>query len=75
MEKNYITILDIRHPLQPVTKLSNHKSCVNAMAWAPQSHVHLCSVGDDCQALIWDLNNMRAEITGNPSYSICKLKF
>jgi len=47
MEKNYITIIDIRHPLQPVAKLSNHKSCVNAMAWAPQSNVHICSAGDD----------------------------
>jgi len=35
MEKEYITILDIRNPLLPVSKLNNHKSCVNAMAWAP----------------------------------------
>ena len=64
MEMNYITILDIRQPLQPVSKLNNHKSCVNAMAWAPQSHVHICSAGDDSQALIWDLNHMKPEITG-----------
>jgi len=28
---------------------------VNAVCWAPHSAVHLCSAGDDCQALIWDL--------------------
>ena len=39
----------------PVMRLSNHKDCVNAVAWAPQSAVHMCTVGDDCKAYIWDL--------------------
>ena len=26
---------------------------MNAIAWAPHSHCHICSVGDDSQALIW----------------------
>lgn len=38
-------------------RLSNHKDCVNAVAWAPQSPVHMCTVGDDSKAYIWDLNN------------------
>lgn len=36
-------------------KLRNHKDSVNAIAWAPQSAVHMCSVGDDSKAYIWDL--------------------
>jgi len=28
---------------------------VNAIAWAPQSAIHMCSVGDDSKAYIWDL--------------------
>lgn len=39
--------------------LKNHKDCVNAIAWAPQSSFHLCSVGDDKQAFIWDLKGFK----------------
>lgn len=28
---------------------------MNAITWAPQSAIHMCSVGDDCKAYIWDL--------------------
>lgn len=28
---------------------------MNAIAWAPQSAIHMCSVGDDSKAYIWDL--------------------
>lgn len=45
-----------RKPVIPLMKLSNHKDCVNALAWAPQSAVHMCTVGDDCKAYIWDLS-------------------
>ena len=44
-----------RKPGVPFCKLRNHKDSVNAIAWAPQSAVHMCSVGDDCKAYIWDL--------------------
>lgn len=37
-------------------KLTNHRDCVNALAWAPQSAYHMCTVGDDSKAYIWDLN-------------------
>ena len=62
MDHNYITILDIRQPMKVLTKLVNHKDCVNAISWAPQSSSHICSVGDDCQALIWDIAEMRPEL-------------
>lgn len=67
MEQNYITLLDMRYknnifrkPSIPLCKLRNHKDCVNAIAWAPQSAVHMCSVGDDCKAFIWDLSSTRS---------------
>lgn len=28
---------------------------INAICWAPHSALHLCSAGEDSQALIWDL--------------------
>jgi WD repeat-containing protein 68 len=31
---------------------------VNATAWAPHSSCHICTAGDDAQALIWDLSAM-----------------
>ena len=31
---------------------------VNALAWAPHSSCHICTAGDDSQALIWDLSSM-----------------
>ena len=54
---NYITLLDTRQPLIPLSKLKNHKNYVNAIAWAPNSSSHLCSVGDDMTALIWDFSD------------------
>ncbi len=34
------------------------QACVNALAWAPHSSCHICTAGDDSQALIWDLSSM-----------------
>lgn len=31
---------------------------INAICWAPHSAAHLCSAGDDCQALIWDVDSL-----------------
>lgn len=31
------------------------QACVNSVAWAPHSACHICTCGDDRQALIWDL--------------------
>ncbi|KAJ1703001.1 hypothetical protein LUZ63_002780 [Rhynchospora breviuscula] len=55
MDSNRIIILDIRSPAIPVAELQRHRACVNTLAWAPQAPRHLCSAGDDGQALIWEL--------------------
>lgn len=55
MDSNKVVILDIRSPTMPVAELERHKGSVNAIAWAPQSYRHICSAGDDSQALIWEL--------------------
>nr|QBG79838.1 anthocyanin-specific WD40 transcription factor [Citrus maxima] len=55
MDSNKVVILDIRSPTLPVAELERHRACVNAIAWAPQSRRHICSVGDDSQAFIWEL--------------------
>lgn len=51
-------ILDIRVPSISVAELGGHCGCVNAIQWAPHSSCHICTVGDDNQALIWDLSSM-----------------
>ena len=48
-------ILDIRVPSLPVAELGGHHGSINATAWAPHSSCHICTAGDDSQALIWDL--------------------
>ncbi|KAK9122348.1 hypothetical protein Syun_019965 [Stephania yunnanensis] len=55
MDSSRIVVLDIRFPVMPVMELSRHRGSVNAIAWAPQSSRHICSAGDDSQALIWEL--------------------
>ena len=55
MDCDSVTILDVRSPAMPVAELSGHHSNVNAVAWAPHSTCHICTAGDDSQALIWDL--------------------
>ncbi|KAL4182587.1 hypothetical protein AMTRI_Chr11g94000 [Amborella trichopoda] len=57
MDSNKIVVLDIRYPTFPVAELQKHQASVNALAWAPHSTCHMCSAGDDSQALIWELNN------------------
>jgi len=52
-----------------LAKLQNHKESVNAVAWAPQSDHHICSVGDDSKAYIWDLNG------GKDCYQLPLLEF
>ncbi|KAK6926094.1 WD40 repeat [Dillenia turbinata] len=55
MDSNKVVILDIRSPATPVAELERHGASVNAIAWAPHSSRHICSAGDDAQALIWEL--------------------
>jgi len=63
-------ILDIRVPSLPVAELLGHTACVNAMAWAPHSSCHVCTAGDDSQALIWDLSQMPKPIE-DPILAYC----
>ena len=53
-----VVVLDIRFPTLPVAELQRHQAPVNALAWAPHSSCHICTAGDDAQALIWDLSSM-----------------
>jgi len=58
MDSLSVLILDIRYPTFPVVELKRHTAPVNALAWAPHSSFHICTAGDDTQALIWDLSSM-----------------
>ncbi|EFJ48654.1 hypothetical protein VOLCADRAFT_81071 [Volvox carteri f. nagariensis] len=56
MDSPKVVILDIRYPTLPVAELHRHQAPVNALAWAPHSAQHICTAGDDSQALIWDVS-------------------
>jgi WD repeat-containing protein 68 len=58
MDSIEVVILDVRVPCTPVARLSNHRACVNGVAWAPHSACHICTAGDDKQALIWDIQHI-----------------
>ena len=64
MDQSKVVILDIRAPSLPVAELKGHSSCVNSIAWAPHSSCHVCTAGDDSQALIWDLSQMPKPVEG-----------
>jgi len=51
-------------PSLPVAQLNGHNECVDALAWAPRSSCHICTGGDDCRALIWELSALPKPITG-----------
>lgn len=40
-------------------------SCVNAVAWSPVSSSLICTVADDCMALIWDISTLESEPAGS----------
>lgn len=62
MDSSAVVVLDIRSPGVPVAELHRHRGCVNAVTWAPQATRHLCSAGDDGQALIWELPETAAAV-------------
>ncbi len=53
-----VALLDIRLPTLPVATLARHTAPATALAWAPHSAAHMCTAGDDGQALIWDLGGL-----------------
>lgn len=62
MDNSKVVILDIRVPSIPAAELSAHTSSVKGMAWAPHSSCHICTGGDDAQALIWDISGMPTSV-------------
>eukprot|EP01112_Ceratiomyxa_fruticulosa_P009799 TRINITY_DN2572_c0_g1_i1.p1 TRINITY_DN2572_c0_g1~~TRINITY_DN2572_c0_g1_i1.p1 ORF type:complete len:328 (+),score=67.04 TRINITY_DN2572_c0_g1_i1:165-1148(+) len=58
MDSQKAIILDIRVPSVPAAELNGHSAALNSLAWAPHSSCHICTAGDDKQALIWDLSQM-----------------
>eukprot|EP00850_Spirogloea_muscicola_P002265 SM000008S22354 [mRNA] locus=s8:1221008:1223399:+ [translate_table: standard] len=73
MDSSKVVVLDIRFPTLPIAELQasiglilplRHQACVNAVAWAPHSSCHICTAGDDAQALIWDLSTLSQPVDG-----------
>ncbi|EGW30918.1 uncharacterized protein SPAPADRAFT_142494 [Spathaspora passalidarum NRRL Y-27907] len=62
INSNLVIIIDMRMPGIPVATLDgsfggiNHAS-INSIQWHPTSN-YLLTGGDDCQALVWDCNNL-----------------
>lgn len=63
MESPLVTVLDTRHPGVPIVQLCGHSKYVNSIAWAPNSNCYICTAGDDCQALIWDLKQTTGQVS------------
>ena len=59
-ESSDVMVLDLRSSREPVLSLSGHTAQVNAIAWAPQSANHMCTVSDDKQANVWDFSRQTA---------------
>ena len=55
-------LLDIRKPSSTVAELGEHQGAVNSLSWAPHSACHICTCGEDRQALIWDLSALPGPI-------------
>ncbi|CAJ0756919.1 3278_t:CDS:2 [Entrophospora sp. SA101] len=58
MNSTEVIILDIRAPGLPVAELNGHNAPVNCVNWSPNSSNILCSGGDDCNAIVWDLGDL-----------------
>ncbi|CAJ0939853.1 unnamed protein product, partial [Mesorhabditis belari] len=57
-DSSEVVCVDTRVPCTPVARLRNHRAPVNGISWAPHSSCHLCTAGDDSQALIWDIHEL-----------------
>lgn len=66
MDSTTVIILDVRTPAVPLFELNSHDNTINSLCWAPKSSCHICSAGDDCNALIWDLQKTN-RIVEDPS--------
>lgn len=66
MDSPKTLILDVRMPSKAVGEPKAHVGAVNAIAWAPHSSCHICTAGDDGQALIWDLIDVPSKKIEDP---------
>lgn len=60
-----------RVPSLPAAELYGHSASLNSLAWAPHSSYHICTAGDDRQALIWDLSSIPSPIHGARDVHCC----
>lgn len=58
MNKSSVQIINISSNDKIKRELKSHCADVNSMAWAPHTSSHLCTVGEDGFAYIWDLHSM-----------------
>jgi len=57
-----VLMIDIRKlQIRDSITYNNHNSIINSMAWAPHSEIHICTVGIDHQALIWQTDRVPRE--------------
>lgn len=63
VNSNQVIIIDMRMPGLPVAALDGslggaNTTAINSIQWHPSSN-YILTGGDDCQALVWDCNNIR----------------
>lgn len=73
VNSNQIIIIDMRMPGLPVVIIDAslggmNNSLINLIKWHPTSN-YLLSGGDDCQALVWDINNLSNATNGSTNGS------
>jgi hypothetical protein len=61
---SYIDVSMRSMPSAPVAELNAHAASLNGVQWAPHSSCHLCTAGEDSQALIWDLSSIPKPVEG-----------
>jgi WD repeat-containing protein 68 len=64
-----VQVLDARMPGSPISELKGHAATVNSLTWSPTSSGHVCTGGDDCQVLVWDLRPSGSNATLSASAS------
>src|SRR5947209_3498649 len=58
MSSSEVRILDTRSPGSSVAELTGHRAPVNCVNWSPNSSNSLCSGGDDCNVIVWNLGDL-----------------
>ncbi|KAI5964604.1 uncharacterized protein KGF55_001673 [Candida pseudojiufengensis] len=73
VNSNQIIIIDMRMPGIPMATIDgsinsnpnfSSSASINSISWHPTSN-YLLSGGDDCQALVWDINNLHNNHNSN----------